>query len=564
MDSLAWPDRKSRLGGALLFAALILPVLIIATIGHQRTRQVMTDHALERRQSLALLAAAVLDEKFQRWTDLGVSLATRVQFRRLVAESRWEEAVQILADVPTNFTEIQRVFLADPDGVLRADYPALPGVRGRSFAERDWYRGVSRNWSPYVSVIYRRAAVPQWNVMAIAVPVRTESGSVVGILVLQASLDTLVTWCRSLQVGAGAYVYFVDSQGTVAGLPGTDPHGNLPSRSGDPIWEKVRRRESGVVFRGDGAAGESVIAYAPVLGLGGGVFVEQPSVEAFAARASAIRVGLLLDSLILVFHTLLAFLIVRFFGRMRAAERRIRVLNADLAARARDLESANREMESFSYSASHDLRAPLRAIQGMSVALEEDYGARLDATGREFLSRIRAGCRRMDTLIDDLLALAQVSRQEMTFEQVDLSEICRSVLVDLRRTQPDRPVDVRIESGLTVRGDPRLLRVMMENLLGNAWKYTSAHPQATIEVGRATLDGQPAVYVKDDGAGFDMARAERLFSAFHRMHSMDEFPGTGVGLATVHKILERHGGRITARAEVQKGACFTFTCAPGE
>ncbi|HMG55086.1 MAG TPA: ATP-binding protein [Kofleriaceae bacterium] len=228
--------------------------------------------------------------------------------------------------------------------------------------------------------------------------------------------------------------------------------------------------------------------------------------------------------------------------------------------RAQDAaENVNRELESFSSSVAHDLRAPLRSIHGFSEALLEDYADKLDATGRKYLAFIREAAKHMAHLIDDLLGLSQVAGSEMHCEAVDLSSSARAVIARLRATQPARSVDVRIEDGLQGRGDPRLLAIMLDNLLGNAWKFTGRCAQARIEFGAVAGDGPPVYFVRDNGAGFDMKLSSRLFCAFQRLHTAAEFEGTGIGLATVHRIVSRHGGRVWAEGEVGRGASFYFT-----
>ena len=224
-----------------------------------------------------------------------------------------------------------------------------------------------------------------------------------------------------------------------------------------------------------------------------------------------------------------------------------------------ELLAANKELEAFSYSVSHDLRAPLRGIDGFSLALLEDYGDKLDEDGRDYLHRVRAATQRMGTLIDDLLNLARVTRTEMRLEKADLGVIARSVAAELKRTQPDRKAQFQIEERLDTFVDSHLIRITLENLLGNAWKFTSKREVACIEFGRTDCDGRPAYYVRDNGAGFDPAYAERLFGAFQRLHDSSDFPGTGVGLATVQRIIHRHGGRIWAESAVDQGATFYFT-----
>ena len=238
-------------------------------------------------------------------------------------------------------------------------------------------------------------------------------------------------------------------------------------------------------------------------------------------------------------------------------------LNAELEARVKartaELERANREMEAFSYSVSHDLRAPLRHIDGFSKALLEDYADRLDDMGRNYLHRLRAGAQRMGRLIDDLLQLADVSRSDLDRRPVDLSSLARVIALELGRGEPQRQVAVRITDGVVADCDPRLARVVLENLLGNAWKYSSKRADAAIEFSEAVQEGQRVYVVRDNGVGFDMAYYGKLFQPFQRLHGVDEFEGTGIGLATVRRVVERHGGRVWAEATLGSGAAFYFT-----
>ena len=243
----------------------------------------------------------------------------------------------------------------------------------------------------------------------------------------------------------------------------------------------------------------------------------------------------------------------------KSAEDQIIQLNADLRAHATQLEAANQELESFAYSVSHDLRAPLRGMDGFSQALLEDYAGLLDATGQDYLHRIRAGAQRMGQLIDDLLNLSQVTRSEMTWDSVNLTALARRAIAELQPEQAGRGVQWDVSDPLTARGDARLLQLVVENLLGNALKFTGQCEHARIEFGQQGQGTEQVFFVRDNGAGFDMAYANRLFGAFQRLHSPHEFPGTGIGLATVQRIIHRHGGRVWAEAQPGKGATFYFT-----
>jgi len=234
-------------------------------------------------------------------------------------------------------------------------------------------------------------------------------------------------------------------------------------------------------------------------------------------------------------------------------------------ARAKDAaEAANRELESFSYSVAHDLRAPLRSIDGFSQALLEDYADQLDAEGKNHLAFVRESAQQMAQLIDDLLALSRVTRSELHEEEVNLSALARATITRLQRSHPDRRVNVVIQDGLMNHGDPRLLMVLFDNLLGNAWKFTGKREDARIEFGTAASDGPPVYVVRDNGAGFDMAFANKLFGVFQRLHTAAEFEGTGIGLATVRRVVSRHNGRVWAEGAVDCGASFFFTLSEQE
>lgn len=240
-------------------------------------------------------------------------------------------------------------------------------------------------------------------------------------------------------------------------------------------------------------------------------------------------------------------------------EEEIQKLNKSLELRARELAAANKELQAFSYSVSHDLRAPLRAIDGFSRALLEDYGNKLDQPGKDYLRRVRAATEHMGQLIDDLLKLSVMIRREIKREEIDFSEVARSVATDLQKIEPDRQVEFLIQEGVLGHGDPSLLRAVLENLVGNAWKFTSKHSRAKIEFGTIENKGQTVYFVRDDGAGFDMTYANKLFLPFQRLHSSAEFSGNGIGLTLADRIITRHGGRIWAEGEVEKGATFYFT-----
>jgi PAS domain S-box-containing protein len=247
----------------------------------------------------------------------------------------------------------------------------------------------------------------------------------------------------------------------------------------------------------------------------------------------------------------------------KQAEKDLKTLNADLEQRVRErtveLEASSKELEAFSYSVSHDLRTPLRAIDGFGLALLEEYEDKLDAEGKDYLQKIRAATQRMGTLIDDLLQLSRLTRAQMLVEKVNLTEIAWSIIHEMQQAEPERVVTIKIAPDLDDMADPKLMRIALENLLNNAWKFTAKQPESIIELGVTTEGSKKTYFVRDNGAGFDMAYMNKLFVPFQRLHSVEEYPGTGIGLGTVQRVMQRHGGAVWAEGQVDKGATFYFS-----
>jgi light-regulated signal transduction histidine kinase (bacteriophytochrome)/HAMP domain-containing protein len=249
-------------------------------------------------------------------------------------------------------------------------------------------------------------------------------------------------------------------------------------------------------------------------------------------------------------------------ARDRSLQESYDLLDERVQTRTAELHALNKELEAFCYSVSHDLRSPLRTIDGFSLALLEDHGEHLPGDAQDHLHRIRAATQRMGVLIDDLLNLSRITRTNLHTETVDMSGLARTVVAELAAMQPGRQVETSIEDHMTANADARLVRLVYDNLIGNAWKFTSREPAARIDVGTANRGGVQTFFVSDNGAGFDPAYTDRLFGVFQRLHAMTDFPGTGVGLAIVDRIVQRHGGRVWADGAVGRGATFYFTLSP--
>ena len=546
---------------------LLVSAAIVGTAVHsyRAIDSELTAVALSRRETVAQLTAVTLAEKFGRVVDIAISLATRPSIRDPVTAGKWDEAIGLQRAVPHDLPQIERLFLTDVAGTLKADVPALPGARGTNFAYREWFQGVSRDWRPYVSPVYTRAASPRLKVFAVAIPIKSATGGVVGILVLQIRIENLLEWIKATSIEPGGLVYIVDSKGQMAFHSRRGNQEEIIDLLATPVVEKLRREGHGVEITFDPVEREdSIIAYAAVPGYGWGVVAQQPTRTSLGLKARDEQLRQLLTGygLILLLCAAAIFLVSRIaVARERAEEdRRMKIeLEQRVLERTAELEVANKELEAFSYSVSHDLRAPLRAIDGFSQVLLEDYAGKLDDAGKGYLQRVRAATQLMGHLIDDLIKLSRASLQEMHRENVDLSALAGAVAQELAKSQPERRAEFVIPGGVIAQGDARLLRIVLDNLLGNAWKFTGKTKHARIEFGATRENGKPAYYVRDNGAGFDMQYVNKLFGAFQRLHSMDEFPGTGIGLATVQRIVHRHGGQVRAEGVSGRGATFHFT-----
>jgi two-component system sensor histidine kinase/response regulator len=325
----------------------------------------------------------------------------------------------------------------------------------------------------------------------------------------------------------------------------------MPEMDGFETAELIRQRDKSrhtpILFltAGDNTQTQAVRGYA----VGAVDYLVKPVVPEFVRSKVAVFVELAKKNELLRRQT-------RLLAESEQAALELAETRAELV---RDLEHKNRELESFSYAVSHDLRAPLRRIDSFSRAVLESQGDRLDEAGQRFLSRVREASQHMSQLIDDVLYLSRVTRADLREQDVDLSSIAGLVLSRLQEGEPDRRVDLKLRPGVIVTGDGQLLKIAMENLLENAWKFTAKEPESRIEFGMTQVGGEATYFVRDTGAGFDMTYADRLFGPFQRLHPQGEFPGNGIGLATVQRIIHRHGGRVWAEGLVGQGATFYFT-----
>ena len=632
----------------------------------------MTQGVLAKRSATANLTAAVLKERFDRLKDLGVSIASRPLLRQWVEEENWNQMEPMLQELLKEFPVINRFVLVDPSGTLMIDAPAIPLLRGKSLAYRDWFKGVSKNWTPYLSEIYSQIQEPHDHVVGMAVPIRSKTEKVVGILQLQESTDPFLTWSKEIDVGPAGFIYFVDQHGNITNHPKFSTEGEIINSSKVPAvqWVLQGKKETVGVFFDPAEKQELLLAYELVPGYGWGVIVQQPAAVAFAQRQRSLKLLLFIYGAVFLFICFLSARILRAITeRQRAEERfglvveaapngmimvgregkitlvnsqieklfgysreellgqriemlvperyrahhpghrdsffadpKVRSMGAgrdlfglkkdgsevpieiglnpietteglftlasiiDITERKRaeaEVVAKNRELETTLHVVSHDLKEPLRAIEGFADKVNEGYASRLDEKGQDFLRRIMNASARMGRLLDDFLALSRSRRIEQPTGEVPGEVIVRETLERLKA--PIEKSKARIE----IAGDLPRLRANktwavegLYNLLTNALKFTP--PGVAPEIGIAAYrprDEEPrevGLVVRDRGPGVAPEHKERIFELFQRAVG-HEVEGTGAGLAIVRSVAEQHGGHAWVRPREGGGSEFIIT-----
>jgi len=679
---------SKKLYAVIIAFIFVATSLITFSVIHRHYDVELKNRITENRLTANLLSRLIYEHQM---AAIGIleSHASHPSFVEAVQKKDFNQTLSHLKSLTKRHSEIDVLFITDQYGTLWADYPVDKTAYGTNLAFRDWYKGVSKNWRPYISPIYRRIVLEKGLAVAISVPVFDRKGTVIGILSSGQRTSFLATFINESIVDPKKNITLLDQEGNII-FSNALPYGETITKYPDVrVQEKAVTGVSIDMEIADARNKKKVsyVSIAPIKRIGWSVIVGlekdtilqslyghfirfavmgfiiflfltvsvlyfrreykyhktkelQASEKKYRTLFNESMDGICLadaeTGLIVDCNEALAALVCRerteLIGQPQAilhppqdiqegfsttfrqhllnkhgqvletqvitrtgdtrdveikanvvvlggrkllqgvfhdisehkkAEEAKRKLNEELEQLVRErtmqLEATNKELEAFAYSISHDLRAPIRSIEGFSQILLEDYQDKLDDTAKSYLDRVRKATQHMENLIEGLQKLSLVTRSELLYRSVDLSTMVRKIFEKLQQDNPDRTVDVIIQEGIFASGDSSLLQDALENLVHNAWKFTSREARPRIEFGTIVKEGKTVCFIKDNGVGFDMVYANKLFGAFQRLHSSREFPGTGIGLATVQRIINRHGGRIWAEAEVEKGATFYFT-----
>ncbi|MBI1891240.1 MAG: response regulator [Burkholderiales bacterium] len=588
-----WRSKLRQLGAALLDRLvdrytvrrlLLLLALSSAFIGGvfialQSYREIdreLSTAAYARRASLSYLAAATLSEKFARLTDIGKALATRVRFRELVAAGQWEQALAILADVPADFPLIDRMALLTPEGMLMADSPALAGVKGKSFADREWYRAVSAHWEPYVSNVFKRIAQPQINVIVAAIPILEKDRSVIGILVLQVHADRFFAWLKALDVDKEESLYVVDQAGNLAFHPKLPQQSPPRDFSAQPAVKKILQEQEGVEVVFDPLLQEKhLVAYQPLSGYGWGVVVQQPASIAFATRDALLRRSRIAYAAALFFCALLAYFGMHLLGQRRRIAAQNRQLQQEITERqeaaaalqqAKDkAEVANQTKSAFLASMSHELRTPLNAILGYAQILKREKT--LNERQAIGLHTIQQSGEHLLTLINDILDLAKIEagKLELYPNAFNLPAFLRVIgnIIRVKAEQKDLLFEFVAADNLplAVRADEKRLRQILLNLLSNAVKFTD-RGQVSLHVAcmaDCSANARLRFDIRDTGIGITPQQLETIFQPFEQVGDVQRRAGgTGLGLAISRQLVRLMDSDIQVESQPGRGSLFWF------
>ena len=558
------------------FLTVALPLVGITIYVYLQVISQFKELGLEENQAFFNLAAYHLEERINNDISAGTIFASRPQIAEALKKGDTKTAGAHLRDLLQNLTTMERAAITLPKAVMFAEYPGNPEALGIDFSFRDWYQGVSKKWVPYVSDFFLREVQPRRYLFVIAVPIRDQSGEVAGVLVLQPKEDYLKNVLGPMHIG-GSFIYAVDRHGDLIYHPEYRLD-RIVDFSKTPAVAKVKRGITGTEQGLDPLHNEPIISTFQPVKWGWGLVMQRPVKEVFR-RAREIAVGLvLLAAAFLVLGGIVAykgaellFSSHRLSLELREKEIYEREMKDELrteldehlrtgrklAETMAELERSNRELEQYAYVASHDLQEPLRKITSFISLLEKRYKDSFEQEGVKYLHYVVDGAKRMQTLINDLLAYSRLGTQGRPFLQTDCNKVLDRILVDLDKPIKNRGAEITHDSLPILMADELQLGQVFQNLVANAVKFCRDRPRIHISAERGA-DGW-LFSVSDNGIGIKEEFFDRIFVMFQRLHTPVEYPGTGIGLAVCKKIIERHGGRIWAESEAGKGSTFYFT-----
>lgn len=542
---------RGRLLGTLCLT-FALPLAGLVWFMREQVEQSLVQQAMVHHVNVTRLAAKLVEEHIKGLTVYVESYARRRRFHEAVVQRQVDRVQTILQEAVRYFPALDRVFVVDPKGTLWADFPPDPRTWHQSFAHRDWYQGVVERGATYVSEMYQRKAAPAVEVVAVAALLSGVRGEILGYLVGQHTIGDFSSWLQGMQMPSGGSLALMDHRGNVlmredAGIRrGTFKDFPLAEMMAGTqntvrrVVHPVSREEWVVSLQMVPGTGWAVYAGMPVNRILEPIRDLQRAFVGFALLCLGVMLGLGM----------------MWLGAIRRSQASLTQMTERLQRANQGLEAANRELEAFSYSVSHDLRAPLRHIHSFADIMKHEYEEALAGEGRHYLAKIMKAAARMGALIEDLLKFSRMGRAKFIAGEVEMNGLIKEIQAEWAADLADGVVTWRVEALPVVHGDRSMLRVVWTNLLSNAVKYSRTRPEPRIEVGSRQDGGETVIHVKDNGVGFDGYYADKLFQVFQRLHSQEEFEGTGIGLAMVRRIMERHGGRVWAESTVGEGATF--------